>query len=84
MNEFYVIGLRVNHRHTNAVRLQETLTKYGCKIKLRVGLHETNEKFCSDDGVILLQACGEKQEMEEMLGAFNAMDGVTAKMMDLN
>ena len=48
----YIIGIRVHHRVANAVGLQELLTKFGCNIKLRVGLHETSEKFCADDGVI--------------------------------
>ena len=79
----YIIGVRVNHRVANAVGLQELLTKYGCNIKLRVGLHETNEKFCADDGVIMLQVCGEKDALEGMVAALNAMDGITAKMLEL-
>ena len=48
MNCYYIIGLRVDHRHSNALNLQKTLTEFGCNIKLRVGLHETGEDFCSD------------------------------------
>ena len=70
----YIIGVRVNHRVANAVGLQEVLTKYGCNIKLRVGLHETSEKFCADDGVIMLQVCGEKADLEGMVSALNAME----------
>ena len=80
----YIIGVRVNHRVANAVGLQEVLTKYGCNIKLRVGLHETSEKFCADDGVIMLQACGEPDTITAMLDAFNQLEGVSAKMLDLN
>ena len=69
----YIVGIRVNHRVANAVGLQEYLTRYGCNIKLRVGLHETNEKFCADDGVIMLQVCGEKETLES----------ITAKMLEL-
>ena len=79
----YIIGIRVNHRVANAVGLQEFLTKYGCNIKLRVGLHETNEKFCADDGVIMLQLCGEKDALEAMVAGLNAMEGITAKMLEL-
>ena len=79
----YIIGIRVNHRVANAVGLQEFLTKYGCNIKLRVGLHETNEKFCADDGVIMLQVCGEKDVLEGMVAGLNAMEGITAKMLEL-
>lgn len=79
----YIIGIRVNHRVANAVGLQELLTKFGCNIKLRVGLHETSEKFCADDGVIILQVCGEKADLEAMLAALNAVEGIKAKMLEL-
>ncbi|HIR08461.1 MAG TPA: hypothetical protein IAA71_09690 [Candidatus Pullichristensenella stercoripullorum] len=79
----YIIGIRVNHRVANAVGLQELLTKFGCNIKLRVGLHETSEKFCADDGVIMLQVCGEKADLEAMLAALNAVEGIKAKMLEL-
>ena len=84
MNCYYIIGLRVNHRTANAAKLQELLTSFGCNIKLRVGLHETSETYCTDDGVILLQVCGEKEKIDEMMAAFDAFEGVSAKLMDLN
>ena len=84
MNCYYIIGLRVNHRTGNAVKLQEVLTQFGCNIKLRVGLHETSEQCCSDDGIILLQVCGEQQTIESMLQAFNEVEGVKAKMLVLD
>lgn len=84
MNCYYIIGLRVDHRHANALNLQKTLTEHGCNIKLRVGLHETGEDFCSDDGVIMLQACGDQATIDKMAAAFNALEGVSAKVMDLN
>ena len=84
MNCYYIIGLRVDHRHSNALNLQKTLTEFGCNIKLRVGLHETGEDFCSDDGVIMLQACGDTENIGKMMDAFNNVEGVTAKLLDLN
>ncbi|KKI51716.1 hypothetical protein CHK_0883 [Christensenella hongkongensis] len=84
MNCYYIIGLRLNHRTSNAIKLQQALTEYGCNIKMRVGLHETSEEFCADDGVIMLQACGDKETVEKMVAAFNDVEGVTAKMLDLN
>ena len=84
MNCYYIIGLRVDHRHSNALNLQKTLTEFGCNIKLRVGLHETGEDFCSDDGVILLQVCGEQDEVDRLMAALESTPGVTAKLMDLN
>ncbi len=84
MSRCSIIGLRVDHRKSNAVHLQKALTDFGCQIKLRVGLHEAGEDFCSDDGVILLQACGEKETVHAMLDAFNSLEGVGAKLMELD
>ncbi|MBS6212622.1 MAG: hypothetical protein KH812_21540 [Proteus hauseri] len=84
MNSYYIIGLRVNHRTGNALKLQQALTQFGCNIKLRVGLHETGEDFCSDDGVIMLQVSGDLSTAQRMMDAFNDLEGVSAKMMDLN
>ena len=69
MGCYYVIGLRVDHRRANAAGLQETLTRHGCNIRLRVGLHEAGEGRCADDGVILLQVCGEQGEVDRLMAA---------------
>lgn len=84
MNSYYIIGLRLDHRTANAIKLQEVLTKYGCNIKLRVGLHEADADFCADDGVIMLQAVGDAPTIKEMMAAFEEVDGVRAKLLDLN
>ncbi len=84
MDCFYIIGLRLSSRQHNAVKLQEVLTKTGCNIKTRLGLHETDEKYCSNDGLIIIQACGTKAEIDDMMVAFNDIEGIRAELMDLN
>lgn len=84
MSCYYIIGLRISHRTANAPKLQEALTAHGCNIRMRVGMHETGGDFCSDDGVIMLQACGSQETVDKMISDFNALDGVTAKLIDLN
>ncbi|OCN03881.1 hypothetical protein A4S06_03560 [Erysipelotrichaceae bacterium MTC7] len=84
MDCFYIIGLRLSSRQHNAVKLQEVLTKTGCNIKTRLGLHETDEKYCSNDGLIIIQACGTKAEIDDMMAAFNDIEGIRAELMDLN
>ncbi|MCI9552218.1 hypothetical protein [Acutalibacter intestini] len=79
----HIMGLRVDHRRTNAPKLQKTLTHYGCNIKMRVGLHQAGELGCSDDGLIVLQVCGKPGEAGQMLEELNGMDGVTAKLMEI-
>lgn len=81
---YYVIGIRVDNRVGNALKIQETLTKNGCIIKTRLGLHEVSETACSNDGLILLQPCGEKEEIERLVADLNGLTGVRAKLIDLN
>ena len=84
MNCYYVIGIRMDNRMANALTLQKVLTENGCKIRARLGLHEASEDVCANDGLIVLQPCGEKKEVEELVEAFNRLDGVVAKLIDLN
>lgn len=80
----YIIGIKIDHRSSNAPKLQEVLTTHGCNIRMRVGMHETSTDFCADDGVIILQVCGDGETIDKMLADFNAVAGITAKLMDLN
>ncbi len=84
MSCFYVIGIRMNNRTVNAVHFQETLTKNGCQLRARLGLHEAGGDVCANDGLIVLQPCGTKAEVESLTAELNALEGVTAKLIDLN
>ena len=84
MSHYYVIGIRMDNRVGNASAFQQVLTQNGCKIKARLGLHEVSEDLCATDGVIILQPYGEKEEIEQLVKELNALDGITAKLIDLN
>lgn len=50
-----IIGIKISNRLESAVAVQEILTKYGCIIKTRIGLHEEINGQCSPKGLILLE-----------------------------
>jgi hypothetical protein len=84
MSYYYVIGVRMDNRVGNAAAFQKVLTENGCKIKARLGLHEVSEDLCATDGLIILQPYGETAEIEQLVEELNALDGITAKLIDLN
>lgn len=57
-----IMGIQIGDRDHEAVKVQELLTKVGCIIKTRLGLHDTsNEGFCSSKGLILLEFLPDKE-----------------------
>ncbi len=59
-----IIGIKVNNRTENAAGVQEILTKFGCVIKTRIGLHEQINGQCSPAGIILLEITDDVKAVE--------------------
>ena len=79
--EFKIVGIKLENRNETAVRVQNTLTEYGCYIKIRLGLHNLNEQVCSQNGLILLELVAENNIIDEFLEKLNSINGTTAKKM---
>ena len=78
-----LMAVKIVHRNNHAIKAQEILTKYGCNITTRVGFHETSADHCSNDGYIIMQLCGHESERKSMHEELNALEGVTAKFIEL-
>jgi len=78
-----IIGIQVNHRSGDAIKVQEILSKYGCIIKSRLGLHDAGDG-CSDEGLILLELIERKDKVsvECLEEEVNALEDVKIKRMD--
>lgn len=61
-----IMAITLEGRNKFAPELQEILTKHGCIISMRLGLHETSKDLCADRGLILLQLCGEDKEISDL------------------
>lgn len=77
-----IMAIKINGRLNRAPHVQEILTQYGCNIETRVGFHEASQDQCSMDGFIVLQLCGEKDEIQAMHRDLDKVDGVSAKLID--
>ncbi len=82
MGCYNLMGIIVENRYEDAVKVQDLLTKYGCMIKIRLGLHEAGE-VCSDEGFIVLQLCGSNDEIQGFCEELNAINGVSADFMTI-
>lgn len=66
MKKTRILGIYINNRVKDAVQVQDILTRYGCSIKTRLGLHEVTQDHCSTTGLILLELTGEQKEMDNL------------------
>jgi hypothetical protein len=78
-----ILGVQLTNRNDIATKVQEVLTKHGCIIKTRLGLHSASENNCSNKGIIILEiiddAWTEAKELEEKL---TKIEGVQVKRME--
>jgi hypothetical protein len=76
-----IVGIHINDRVKKAHQVQDTLTKFGCLIKTRLGIHETGEEYCSPNGLIILELAGDTAQGEQMLADLSAIEGVDVQKM---
>jgi len=77
-----IMGVQIDKREDVAVQVQDYLTKHGCIIRTRLGLHDAGE-FCSPTGLILIDfLMGKEDEVAVIMKDLNAFDGVVAKTME--
>jgi len=50
-----IIGVKLNNRLESSVEFQTLISKFGCSIKTRIGLHSTCSNICAKFGIILLE-----------------------------
>jgi len=76
-----VLGVHITERVKHVPQVQDLFTKYGCSIKTRIGLHEVSEKFCSSNGLVLLEMAGPEEPTFEMIEKLGAIEGVDVQKM---
>jgi hypothetical protein len=76
MKEIRILGINVTQRTKEAHKIQETLTKYGCSIRTRIGLHDVKDNYCSPSGLILLELYGDIEECNKLENELHNIEGL--------
>lgn len=79
-----IMGIRLSHRRDTASTLQDILTRYGCIINTRLGVHEASDTTCSEQGYIVLEfRNGSDAEVAAMQKELSALEGLVVRTMEL-
>lgn len=82
MNCDTIMAILINKRSEAAPKVQEILTRFGCIIRVRLGVHEVDA--CSEEGLVLLQLCGSPEDKEQLVNELKQLKLVRVKKMSLD
>jgi hypothetical protein len=82
MKEIWILGIRITDRVKKVSDVQSILTKFGCIITTRLGLHEVKNDYCDSAGLILLELTGPKEEFVKLENALLKVEGLVVKKME--
>ena len=77
----WVLGVYVSDRVEKINLIQPVLTKFGCSIKTRLGLHEANDEVCSKNGLMILELSGDPSEFIKLENELLKIEGLDVKKM---
>ncbi|HOJ49811.1 MAG TPA: hypothetical protein PKW55_03265 [Spirochaetota bacterium] len=80
----HVVIIYQKNREETAVKLQSILTKYGCLIKTRLGIHDGVVNACTPTGLIILETVGEIKEIKNMVSEIEQIKDTDVKLIELN
>lgn len=81
MKEIWILGIHITNRVQKVSDIQDILTKFGCTIKTRLGLHEVKDDFCDPGGLIILEFTGSLEEFEKLENQLLNVEGLEVKKM---
>ncbi|MDR2780754.1 MAG: hypothetical protein LBB28_06475 [Synergistaceae bacterium] len=80
-----LIAVRVGDRGNNALKVQQTLTKHGCSINVRLGLHDNEgDNVCSPSGTMILQLSCSPEDAKVLVDDLCKIESVKAQFIDLD
>ena len=78
-----ILVILVGSRKDAAVNVQKILTGWGCNIKTRLGIHDGVLENCTDEGLIILELVGKKEDNEEVCRKLNLLASVKAELVNI-
>lgn len=77
-----ILGIKLPNRLSTSPIFQDVISKYGCIIKSRIGLHNNCSRVCASHGIILLEII-EGSEIVGLKKALLSIDGLILDSMTL-
>ena len=77
-----IIGIKLTNRVELSNDFQNIISKYGCAIKTRIGLHSTCSSVCANWGIVLLEII-DTNVKNPLMQEISKLEGVKVQSMSL-
>ena len=77
-----ILGVKLPNRISTSPVFQDVISKFGCMIKSRIGLHSNCSNVCQSHGIILLEIV-DGSDVVGLKKALADIDGITLDSMEL-
>jgi hypothetical protein len=81
-NKKIIFGILIKERIKDATHIQSLLTKYGCNIKTRIGLHDVDNNLCSPSGILILELIGLQSDIDTFEQELSKISEIDVKKME--
>ncbi|HPI36314.1 MAG TPA: hypothetical protein PK397_00095 [Ignavibacteriaceae bacterium] len=79
-----ILLILIGKRKDSAVKVQQILTGWGCIIKTRLGIHDGVMDNCSDEGLVICELVGTKEQQDELTRKLSVLPDVSSKLVELS
>ncbi len=73
----------VGSRQKEALSIQEILTRYGCLVKTRLGIHDAGKNGCPDAGLIILELLPQQARIKKFRKELGSLPGVKTRLVSI-
>lgn len=80
-NETRILGILIKHRDQNIDLVQDIFSKFGCTIRMRLGINISRDYNIRNAGLIILELTGDIKEMDKLEQALRQLHEVQVKAM---
>lgn len=77
-----ILGIKIPDRISISPVFQNIVSKYGCLIKTRIGLHNNCTESCLNYGIIILEII-DGSDITDLKKALTSTEGIIIDSMDL-
>ncbi|MGE5425388.1 MAG: hypothetical protein ACM3N9_08480 [Syntrophothermus sp.] len=79
--EKWILGIHVSNQVKEIHKVQPILTKFGCSIKTRLGIHDICDEFPNSRGLLLIELTGNPAEFPKLENELLSIDGLDVRKM---